>query len=94
MEYTDIEYELDNGEIVTLSFEAEFEAEDIGIGSYEYWGAKCRDVHWVNNCTAVDSIRVVNEEGDDVWDRLGQSLQTEIEDYCTEYANEHAPEID
>jgi hypothetical protein len=93
MEYTDIEYEL-NGICYTLSFEAEFEAEDIGIGAYEYWGARSRDVHWVNNCTAVDSIRLEDEDGNDIFDGLSKQDRVSIEDYCTEYANDNAPDID
>jgi hypothetical protein len=93
MEYTDIEYELD-GICYTLSFEAEFEAEDIGIGAYEYWGAKCRDVHWVNTCTGIDTIRLEDEEGNDIYDTLTKAQQDAIDDYCEEYANENAPDID
>jgi hypothetical protein len=93
MEYTDIEYEL-NGICYTLSFEAEFEAEDIGIGAYEYWGARSRDVHWVNNCTDVDSIRLEDEDGNDIFDGLSKQDRASIEEYCTEYANDNAPDID
>ena len=92
MEYTDIEYELD-GIAYTLSFEADFEPEDIGIGAYEYWGAKCRDVQWVNNCTEVYGFSLVDEEGNDIYDTLTKAQQDAIDSYCIDYANEHAPDI-
>lgn len=94
MEHTDIEYELKDGTIVILSFEAEYEAEDHGIGGYEYWGAKCNDVQWVNVCTDVGDIRAENEEGEDIYDSLSPDEQKAIASYCEEYADEHAPDVE
>lgn len=94
MEYEEIEYELSNGEIVMLSFEADFTATDEGIGSYEYWGAKCRDVYWVNVCEDINGVSAINEEGEDIFDSLPEAEKKSIYSFCEEYANEHAPEVE
>ena len=35
--------------------ECDFYMEDMGIGSYEYWGAKGVDVHWVEVSCCCDA---------------------------------------
>lgn len=94
MDYEEIEYEIEGIGIVMLNFSANFEAEDVGIGPYEYWGARCRDVHWVNTCTEVYDIYAIDENGDDIFDVLDKSVKARIESFCEEYANEHAPDVE
>lgn len=34
--------------------DVEIRKEDVGIGSYEFWGQKCHDVRWACFCTNCD----------------------------------------
>lgn len=90
----EIEYETKDGICLTLCFTAEFEAEDHGIGPYEYWGAKCRDIQWVNVCQGIEDIVALNEDGEDIFDSLPDSEKKRIESWAEEYANENAPDCD
>ena len=90
----EVEYETKDGICLTLCFTAEFEPEDHGIGAYEYWGAKCRDVQWVNVCQDVYDIATLNEEGDDVYDDLPDSEKKRIDAWAMEHADENAPACD
>jgi hypothetical protein len=89
--YEDIPYELENGDFVSLTFTAEFELEDHGIGSYEYWGAKCRDIQWVSVCQEVYDIYANDESGEDIIDSLDKKQRSSILDFCNEYADRNPP---
>jgi hypothetical protein len=91
--FEDYEYEFD-GVQVSVSFDAEYEAEDDGIGSYEYWGAKCRDVYWVNRCQEVTITSVVTEDGRDILDDLDPKTVKTMENDFIETADEYPPDID
>lgn len=90
----EMEYETKDGICLTVRFDADFEPEDHGIGAYEYWGAKCRDVQWVNVCQGVEGLMALNEDGVDVFDDLTESEQNSIESAAEEYADENAPEVE
>lgn len=90
----EIEYNDKDGINLSIYFEAEYEKEDIGIGPYEYWGARCNDKHIVMTCCDIRLQSVTNEDGVDILGTMDKSLRDRIESHCEEYANEHAPDPD
>lgn len=88
----EIEYTDKDGINLSIYFEAEFEKEDIGIGPYEYWGARYTDKQIVMTCSNVSIQSATNEDGVDVLGSLDKNLISRIESSCEEYANEHAPD--
>lgn len=88
----EIEYTDKDGINLSISFTAEYEHEDIGIGSYEYWGSRATDKHIVCTCSSISIDSATNEDGLDIVGSLDKELLKRIESHCEEHANEHAPE--
>lgn len=88
----EIEYTDADGINLSIYFTAEYEKEDIGIGAYEYWGARCNDKRIVYTCSGVSIDSATNEDGVDIAGALDKTLRERIESHCEEYANENAPD--
>ena len=83
-----------NGDTLVISFTAEFEQEDVGIGSYEYWGARCNDVQMEFVCQSVGIDSVKKSDGLDFTDAIKGKLLDKIVSHCESYADANAPVIE
>jgi hypothetical protein len=79
-----------DGTSYEVEFTADYELEDVGIGPYEFWGAKCNDKQliYVVDHVSVESIQ--DDEGNDV--DATDALEKAIYESAEEYANENAPD--
>ena len=91
--YYEFEFTYSDGSVYSVEFEADFTKEDIGIGPYEFWGARGNDKHIVYTCEHVSISAVVDEDGKDVTDKLPKKVQDALDDACIEYADENAPDV-
>jgi len=84
------EFTLDDGRVVQLQFTAGYNAEDHGIGPYEYWGSRGFDRDWVYVCEEIMDVQTFIED-DDIFEELHDKEQEKIKSWCEEHADENAP---
>ncbi len=78
-----------------VDFDADFSVEDVGIGPYEYWGAKCNDVQWDYTCEDVSIAAVhLRTETDDISIEPDAELLKKIERAAMSYVEDNMPEYD
>lgn len=88
----EIEYTLADGRVVCVRFEAEYNVVDNGIGAYEYWGAKGRDVRLEHECEDIFINDIVDENDESV--EVSKEETKAIEQKAYDYACENSPEYD
>ena len=78
-----------------VDFEAEFSVEDVGIGPYEYWGARGNDVQWeyVLEDVTIEAV-ALRTEADDILLEPDAELLKRIESAANSYAEDNPPQYD
>lgn len=89
-----MEYTLADGRVVTVRYEAEYIVVDNGIGSYEYWGARGRDVQLETECERCDVTAVEDEDGKCILSTLSKKERDAVEQAAIDHANENCPDVD
>lgn len=90
----EFEYTLASGESVTVFYEAEYTLVDNGIGHYEFWGARGRDVQLDTECEDATVTTVENEAGEDIYDTLSDDERKALKQAAYDHANDHCPSVD
>lgn len=92
-DYNGLEFKTKDGNILLINATAVFGTEDIGIGPYEYWGAKCHDSQVVAVCEDIEGVEAIDDNGKDIYDTLSKDEKDSINEMVEEYANDHAPDV-
>jgi hypothetical protein len=82
-------YQEEDFEEIEIEVEVEFDGEwrDEGIGEYEYWGIRGRDVCWCYEVDELDSV--MDKDGKDWSDELTDDEYKSIVEECEEYGKDY-----